>query len=209
MLYLLFLYSMNEQMPYAFLERLVRQWIQPTIEEWEAFCNCLEERTIKKNEVYLAEGAVCHKSAFVAQGSFRMYYLIEGEERCKDFQFEGQFTGSLYSLLTGNPALFSISAMEDSLLLELSRDNLFTLYDQYKIWERFGRIYMEQLFIYKEKREASLLFETAAARYQNMLMQQPQHLQRIPQKYLASYLGIKPESLSRLRRQFAEIQSGR
>lgn len=168
--------------------------------EFEAFSTRLKARYLAKDEMYLAEGTVCRKIGLVTSGSLRMFYNIRGEERCKDFQFEGQFTGSIESLFSQQPARFSIAALEDTSLLEISRQGLQYLFDTYKAWERFGRLYMEQMFMYKEKREASLLFDSSTTRYENLLRDQPQHTHRIPLKYLASYLGIKPESLSRIRK---------
>ena len=186
--------------PEEFLRSTILKMVQPNAEEWEAFVSELNERPVKKNEVYLNEGEICRKVAFIVQGCFKMYYIINGEEYCKDFQFEGQFTGSVYSLLSQQPSRFFVAAIEDSLILEMSRDCLFRLYDQYKIWERLGRMYMEQNFIKKEAREASLLLDSSATRYKNLLQQHPDFFKRLPQKYIASFLGITTEYLSKLRR---------
>jgi CRP-like cAMP-binding protein len=199
------LLSMNELFYFidaeAIARRSISRFVQPTDEEWTDFYSRMRERFVKREEVYLQEGDVCKRIAFIVKGAFRMYYLLDGEERCKDFQSEGSFTGSLYSFISKKPSLFSVAALEDSYVLEMSREDLAQLYDNYKVWDRFGRMYMEQLFLYKERREASLLFDSSKQRYIQLLNEQPLLLQRIPQKYLASYLGIKPESLSRIRRQ--------
>src|SRR3989337_589324 len=105
--------------PEAFLRSTLEKVVKPNEEEWQAFLSKLNRRTVSKNELYLREGEVCKKIAFVAKGCFRMYYIFNGEERAKDFQVEGQFTGSIYSLLSGRPSLFFIAALEDSLILEL------------------------------------------------------------------------------------------
>jgi CRP/FNR family transcriptional regulator, anaerobic regulatory protein len=186
------------------LKKRIHEFVTPTPEEWNVFFACFSQREMKRNEFYLSEGSVCDRIAFICSGGFRMFYTIEGEESCKDFQFEGSFTGSLYSLLTQERSRFAVAALEDSEILEIKRDDLFALYDGFKIWERFGRLYAQQLFIYKEEREAALLLESSSQRYQNLMREHPQHLQRIPQKYLASYLGVKPESLSRIRRQLLD-----
>ncbi|HZY79825.1 MAG TPA: Crp/Fnr family transcriptional regulator [Cyclobacteriaceae bacterium] len=187
----------------ASLRAHLAQLISPSNEEWDAFYSKLKTRQLKKDETYLAEGDVCRRIGIVTKGGLRMYYNIKGEERCKDFQFEGQFTGSMASLVSGQPALFTIAALEDTDLLEITKEELFHLYEKYKTWERFGRLYAQMMFIYKEKREASLLFDSSTTRYENLLRDQPQHAHRIPLKYLASYLGIKPESLSRIRKNIA------
>lgn len=186
------------------LRDTIHKFVTPTADEWEAFFSCFTRRRIMRSEAYLSEGTLCDRIAFICTGAFRMFYDIDGEESCKDFQFEGSFTGSLYSLLTQETSRFTVAALEDSVILEIKRADLFDLYDRFKVWERFGRLYAQHLFIYKEKREAALLLESSAQRYQNLLKEYPRHLQRIPQKYLASYLGIKPESLSRIRKQLMD-----
>ena len=182
------------------LYRAATTLVSPTAEEWQAFHSLFVPKHVKKQGVYLSEGQTARKLAFIVKGCFRMYYVIDGEERCKDFQTEGQFTGSLYSFLSQQPALFSVAAVEDSEILEISRQDLLALYDRYQVWERFGRRYIEQLFLYKESREASLLTKPARERYEEFIATQPQLAQRLPLKYISSYLGIKPESLSRLRK---------
>ncbi|MEJ0033293.1 MAG: Crp/Fnr family transcriptional regulator [Bacteroidota bacterium] len=181
----------------------ISQWVQPTNDEWNAFASKLNERHLSKDEIYLKEGDISRRIGFVTQGCLRMYYTINGEELCKDFQFEGDFTGSSASMATQQPSKFSIAALEDTTIVEISADDMRTLFDQFKVYERLGRLYMTRMFIYKEKREASLLFDSSTTRYENLVREQPTHAQRIPLKYLASYLGIKAESLSRIRKKIA------
>lgn len=185
------------------IQALLSPLINPSPKEWNAFSSKLKQRHLAKDEVYLHEGETCRKVCLVTKGALRMYYNINGDERCKDFQFEGQFSGSLASMITQTPSKFSIAALEDTTLSEINATDLDNLYNKYKAWERFGRLYITQNFLYKEKREASLLFESSTTRYENLLSEQPEHIQRIPLKHLASYLGIKPESLSRIRRNVA------
>lgn len=181
----------------------ISQWVQPTNTEWNAFASKLKERHLAKDEVYLREGDISKRIGFVTKGSLRMYYTINGEELCKDFQFEGHFTGSSASMATQQPSKFSIAALEETTIAEISSHDMSQLFDKYKVYERLGRIYMTHMFIYKEKREASLLFDSSKTRYENLVREQPEHVKRIPLKYLASYLGIKPESLSRIRNEIA------
>jgi CRP-like cAMP-binding protein len=183
------------------LRKFINNWVEPNDEEWLAFASKLKVRQLSKDEIYHKEGNISRHVALVTKGAVRMFYNIEGEERSKDFQFEGQFTGSLASLLTQTPSKFSVAALEDTTLIEISGEDLSKLYDTYKVWERFGRLYMTLSFLYKEKREASLLFDSSTTRYEKLVQEQPEHVQRIPLKHLASYLGIKPETLSRIRRE--------
>lgn len=174
--------------------------VSPTEDEWSVFREAFRERHIDRNEVYLHAGDVAGSVGFVATGLFRMVYTVDGDERTKDFQHEGQFTGSLASLLIGAPARFSVVAMEPSVLLEIRRERLFELSDRFPVWDRMRRNYAEQLFLYKEAREASLLLDSPEDRYLQFVRERPDLLQRVPLRHIASYLGITPEALSRIRR---------
>lgn len=178
----------------------VNEYVHPTGEEWSNFYSRFAWREIAKNEMLLSQGQVAHKMAYISRGCFRMFHYVNGEERCRDFQTEGQFTGSLYSFVSHKPALFNVAAVEHSEILEITRDQLNNLFDRYKVWERFGRLYLEHIFLYKEQREAALLNDPAPYRYSNFLKDHPDWAQRIPLKFIASYLGVKPESLSRIRK---------
>ena len=199
----------QQPMDTNYILSLVTPFVTPTKTEWKAFTAKLKERHLRKDEVYLAEGDVCKQMALVTHGGLRMFYNIKGEELCKDFQFEGQFSGSIASLVSQKPSKFSIAALEDTTMVEINGQDLFNLFDKYPVWGRFGRLYLTKSFMYKELREASLLCDSSTTRYENLLREQPQHAQRIPLKFLASYLGIKPESLSRIRRTLASRKGNR
>lgn len=186
--------------PHALLRSAMDMLVPFTEDEWTVFREAFRERRVERNEVYLHAGDTAQRVGFVAQGLFRMVYHVDGEERTKDFQHEGQFTGSLASLLIGTPARFSVVAMEPSVLLEIRREQLFDLSDRFPVWDRMRRNYAEQLFLYKEAREASLLLDSHEERYLQFLRERPDLLQRVPLKHIASYLGMTPEALSRIRR---------
>lgn len=186
--------------PHAVLRSAMDMLVPFTEDEWTVFREAFRERRVERNEVYLHAGDTAQRVGFVAQGLFRMVYHVDGEERTKDFQHEGQFTGSLASLLIGTPARFSVVAMEPSVLLEIRREQLFDLSDRFPVWDRMRRNYAEHLFLYKEAREASLLLDSHEERYLQFRRERPDLLQRVPLKHIASYLGMTPEALSRIRR---------
>ena len=99
------------------------------------------------------------------------------------------------------PSRFNVVAMKDVELYTIGRDDLYRLFDQYPSLQKLGRILMEMMFIRKELREASFLLDTAEQRYADLLAQNDQIVQRVPLKYLASYLGMTAETLSRIRSQ--------
>ena len=159
----------------------------------------VKQRTLRKKDHFLREGEVCRSVGFIKQGYIRLYYLLEGEDITKDFNFEGDFCGSNASLTTQAPSRFNIVAMEDLLMDEISRSDLYHLYDKYKSFERLGRLVMEKMFDRKEQRESAFLQDDAEKRYRDLLKNKPQIAQRVPLKYIASYLGVSAETVSRLR----------
>jgi CRP/FNR family transcriptional regulator, anaerobic regulatory protein len=159
----------------------------------------VKERRLKKKEHFLREGEICKSVGFIKEGYVRLYYLHQGEDITKDFNFETNFCSSHASFSMQEPSRFNIVAMEDVVLLEISHDSLYSLYDKYKSFERLGRLLMEKMFDRKEKRESAFLQDDAETRYHDLLKTHPQITQRVPLKYIASYLGITAETLSRLR----------
>ncbi|MGZ5286838.1 MAG: Crp/Fnr family transcriptional regulator [Flavisolibacter sp.] len=183
-----------------FLEQMVR------LEEdaWEAMERIIKPALYKKNELFLRQGQICRQLGFISKGFVRLYYLHDGEEITKDFNFENAICGSYASFSRQEPARFNIVAMEDLEVLLIGRDDLYALYDQYPSLQKAGRQRIEYMFIKKEEREASFLLDSAQERYQQLLAKEPEIADRAQLKHLASYLGIKPETLSRIRKKERE-----
>ncbi len=185
---------------YDTIQTFLNHLVSPSPDEWLAFRDALKPVALPNKASFLNAGEVCNRVAFVNRGCARQYYLVDGKEICKDFLFENSFIGSYASFLTRQPALFYVEALEDMELFELRYPDVMQLYDRYPSWQKLGRILAEGLFIRKEKREASFLQENPDQRYQNLLHDFPQVVQRVPLQHIASYLGMTPETLSRVRR---------
>jgi len=168
-------------------------------EERIAFEECMQIRAFKKKEHFLVAGEVCKQIGFVVTGFMRLYYLADGADVTKSFNFENTFCGSYASFITGQHARFNVVAMEPSVLLTFNQKDLFALYDRYPNIQKLGRMSIESRFIKIEQREASLLLDTPEQRYLDVLKNEPHLLQRVPLKFLASYLGVTAETLSRIR----------
>lgn len=165
-------------------------------------------RAIAKNELFNFRNSVCRHVGFIVSGLFRVYYVdpTTAEEHDMFFVPAGTFLTSLKSLLTQEVCPYYIAALEDAELLVISLDQLLGLYTQSHGWERFGRKLAEQYLLLQQGRAESLLFQSAEQRYLALLAQFPGITNRVSLGHIASYLGIKGPSLSRIRAQLGKEQ---
>ncbi|MBO9606206.1 MAG: Crp/Fnr family transcriptional regulator [Paenibacillaceae bacterium] len=170
-------------------------------EEWRAFAAMTERRKVPKLHHFVEAGERTETVGFCIGGLFRLYYATpDGAEFNKSFCLPGEFVASYGALLQDVPSYFSIQALTDSELVVFRYREYRTLYDRHPCWERFGRLIAEQLFVSKETRERELLLLSAEARYRLFLERYGPLASAIPQYHIASYLGITPVALSRIRR---------
>jgi len=168
-------------------------------DEWNAFEQCIELREVKKGSFLLEEGAECDFLAFIKDGLFRFYYLKKGDEKITAFFFGGEFVSNYRSFLTGKPSEHYIQSMKDSMVYIIKKNNLLDMYDRFKNLERLGRFIAENLYLSVAYRLDSFMFATPAERYADLVNRNSKLLNEIPQYMVASYLGVKPETLSRIR----------
>lgn len=154
---------------------------------------------IKKGDTIVKEGQLCHSIYFIHSGLISLFLLKDGEEHVKDFSLSGKFITAYTSMSTGQPSQIFLRAEQDCELSVWDASYFKELIRQNQQWTMFAFRIAEYLFYRKEKREISMLLHSAEERYQNMLREFPSLPQQVPQYLLASYLGIKPQSLSRIR----------
>ena len=173
-------------------------------EEWIATKSCIKERTFKKGEMLCDFGQTERYLSIIFKGICRGFYSKNGEEFSVAFMFPNDYVSAYYSFLTQRPSLMAIEALSPVTVVSISEIDLENLCDQYKSAERIGRLNAERIYRRKEEREIALLTMSATERYIDLQNRSPKLLQQIPLKYIASYLGIQPESLSRIRKQLAK-----
>lgn len=160
-----------------------------------------KNKTIPASGFFVKAGEVPYKVAFVSGGLFRYVYVNDkGDEFTKGIISEHHFLSSYSAMIQQKPSYFSIEALEDSEILEINWSSIQKLMEKDVFWVRFLLSFVEIGFIIKEKRERDLLLLDAETRYENFLREFPGMDQRVKQTIVASYLGIKPETLSRIRR---------
>jgi CRP/FNR family transcriptional regulator, anaerobic regulatory protein len=168
--------------------------------EEDIFVSKLVVKNFKKKELILQEGDVCKYAYFINSGCLRYYYNVDGKENTAQFFFENGWYTDYDSFLTGKSTKQNIETLEKSELLLISSKNLQQLYIEIPKFERFGRIMAENAFLGIRQRNEMLENQTAEERYLTLMNERPKVFERIPQHYIASYLGIKPPSLSRIRK---------
>ena len=166
-------------------EDLIRQWFGP--------------ETVPKGGFFLRPGEVSRKIGFVRQGVFHYFQGADGQELTYYFGREQEFVGDYDSFLSARPATHGIQALEDAHLLVISADNLQRLYREVREGERLGRLLAETLFVDVLRQLTSFYEDSPAQRYARFVGTYPDLQQRIPQYYIASYVGVRPQSLSRIR----------
>lgn len=178
--------------------------VQLTPEEKERAKTFFLPKKLRKRQYLLQEGDVSKSVAFVEKGMLRSYTVDEkGGEHIIQFAFEGWWIGDQYSFLTGEPSQYNIDALEDSELLLLSKQAEEQMMEHIPKMERFFRILLQHNLIATQRRLVSSLSHTAEEKYNALIQSCPTIPQRVPQHMMASFLGITPETLSRIRKQAA------
>jgi CRP-like cAMP-binding protein len=160
---------------------------------------CLKQITCSKGQYLIKEGKVSKHLYFLQHGALRGYYNLEGKEVTYWFGFENDFVTSFHSFITEQPAVENIQLLEGSVLWEISKESLTLLMNKYSDIERLVRIAYEKYYIRLEDRFVNAQFKSASERYQNLLLLAPHIVERVSLGYIASYLGISGETLSRIR----------
>ncbi|WP_184542570.1 Crp/Fnr family transcriptional regulator [Mucilaginibacter sp. FT3.2] len=178
--------------------------------EWQALAPLLEVNILKKKKNFAEPGKVCNQIGLVVKGAVRYFLVKNGEEITGYFSFENELLSSYKSFLTRQPGENYIQALEDCQIVTLSYKAMQQIYGDVLIgakMERFGRLIAEHYLICYEDRVSSFVTQTPEERYNKLMETGGDILQRIPQHYIANFLGITPVSLSRIRRRIMKISA--
>ena len=188
---------------YDLILKNISRFIELTDEEKNFFTSLLKIKKLRKKQYLLQEGDISRYEYFVNKGCIRAYSIDEkGQEHIVQFAIEDWWIGDMYSFLTQTPARLTIDALEDSELFCLDSSSLEILFKQVPKFERFFRMLVQNAFIAGQRRIIETMSLTADDRYCSFIEKYPLMEQRLPLKQIASFLGITPESLSRIRSQY-------
>jgi len=159
----------------------------------------LVEESFKKKSILLREGQVSQRIYFIKKGFIRAYYFKDGREFTTWFMGEGDIILSVFSFFSRKPSIEFIEVLEDSQLQSINWDQLQSLYKNYPEFNLTGRLITEQYYIRSEERTINLQTQDAKQRYEKLLLDYPEILQKASLGQIASFLSIKQETLSRIR----------
>lgn len=178
----------------------IKRFVDFDQQELIAMRERIEIVQLNKNDIFIREGDIADRIAFTNKGYLRVYYNHDGEEITRDITPLHSFATALSSFVSQTPSFEIVSAITECELITIQKNDLEYLYATYPKWEKLGRRIIEEMFVESQRRIYSFITETAETRYIKLLQQYPEMVRDVPLKYVADFLGIKIQSLSRLRK---------
>ena len=181
----------------------IRRHISWSSKEEDHFKSFLKHRALRKRYFLVQAGDLCRSEHFVTKGCFRAFATDkEGNDHNVMFAMEDWWISDMQSYLTGMPAVLNIEALENSEVLYIEKPDLDRIFEEIPAFNKFFRILLQNAFVAQQTRILSNISNTAEERYAAFVKKYANLEQRLPQHHIASYLGVSPETLSRIRRQW-------
>jgi CRP-like cAMP-binding protein len=195
----------NEEIARKQLIDYINQKIELTLEEQLTVATAYHLHQVKKKDFFLKEGTQCKLQGFVVGGTFRVFYTDKKSlEHVLYFAFKDWWMGDIASFFDDNPTKLNAQAMEDSWVLVIGREETEQLFKDVPKLERLFRIITQRTLSVLQKRFFLTVSANAEERYEELIQRHPGIEQLVPQHQIASYLGILPESLSRMKKQLMD-----
>jgi len=184
------------------LQKIFSQIFQQFSAETVAmFSEAFTQKEFKKGDYFLREGNRSSHLAFITSGAMMCYYIKDGKRFIDEFSLDNEFITDYSSFLTHSPSNKYIQCLENCQIYVISNDSLNDLYQiKSTDFEKLGRVMAEHLYLHWHEKSKSLLMDNATERYLKLIQNRAELPQRVPQYLIAEYLGITPESLSRIRK---------
>ncbi|MFT3910751.1 MAG: Crp/Fnr family transcriptional regulator [Ferruginibacter sp.] len=187
------------------LKTFISKYVNLSDNELDDIASKFKTKVVKKNNYLLRQGDTCKDLVFVEKGCIRLYYLKDGIEVSVWFAFRQSSAIEIYSFISEAPSEYFLQAIEDSEVLFLSKKELNKLYLYQPKMQEMMRKFWEDVILNLINRFTALQKDSAEKRYLDLLSK-PTYMETIPQKYLASFIGVTPTSLSRIRKQIIKNQ---
>ena len=174
-----------------------------TEQDWHMVSSKLALKQFPKKTLLLEKGETENYVSFIESGIVRYYIPRENNDITFEITFENEFMGAYDSFLTRLPSIYNVETITPATLWRLTYDDIQTIYRETEMGNTISRLAAEALFLEKSKRELALLTLTPEHQYLNLFTEQPDLIKKIPLKYIASYIGITPQALSRIRKRIS------
>ncbi|QEC75074.1 Crp/Fnr family transcriptional regulator [Mucilaginibacter ginsenosidivorax] len=181
------------------LKNFISNYVKLDDAELDDIVGRFKKRQVKKNEFLLKEGDTCNDLVFVEEGCLRLFYLTGDVEISVWFAFKNSSAIDIYSFISEKASVYFLQAIEDSEVMYLPKTELLKLYQTHPKTQEMMRNFWEDAVLNLIDRFTALQRDSAEERYLQLLSKPP-YIQKIPQKYLASFIGVTPTSLSRIRK---------
>jgi len=183
----------------------IKKYVELNDEDEKQFVSIIRETRVRKRQFIVQPGYICSHQTYVVKGAFRSYFVNkEGLDNTIQFAIDDWFISDFNSYITQTPASLFIEALEDSLIHQIEYDQVENLCSANQKFEHFFRIVAQKSFAFAQRRVLSNLNKTAEERYLEFQTMYPSIVQRVPQYTLASYLGMTPEFLSKIRKNISQ-----
>ncbi len=179
----------------------ISRYVNLNKEESQKISSIVQETRVKRRQFIDQPGYTCRFRNYVVQGSFRSFFLDkEGKDHTVQIALEDWFVSDFYSYITQTPATMFVEALEDAVILQMKYDEIESLCKEIHALSEYFRITTERAFAFSRNRTLSNLSKSAEERYIELTERYPDIAFRVPQKIIASYLGMSPEFLSKIRK---------
>jgi CRP-like cAMP-binding protein len=182
-----------------YAHRYLQRFMTITIDELKMLLSYCEVRQVEKRTILVKEGEVDNYLNMVVKGLIMKYVRVKKNDMILQLATEGHVIHSEISFLTRTPSLVFVETLEPTIMVSLAYDKMEEALDKFPQGERLGRLILTGMYVKKEESRYNRLLKSARERFLDYLNAHPHMLQRVPQKYLASYLNIKPETFSRMK----------
>ena len=182
-----------------YAHRYLQRFMTITIDELKILLSYCEIRQVEKRTILVKEGEVDNYLNMVVKGLVMKYVRVKKNDMILQLATEGHVIHSEISFLTRTPSLVFVETLEPTIMVSLTYDKMEEALDKFPQGERLGRLILTGMYVKKEESRYFRLLRSARERFLDYLNAHPHMLQRVPQKYLASYLNIKPETFSRMK----------